>query len=542
MVRRNSYSRSAFSVLDDLRADYDAAKDSRFQRRRRGVTRMGRSADWHTRASGEGLYMTEKARDVYRNEPIVGQAIDRASINKIQGGIPLDPMTGDMQLDSDLKAAWSAWCNNPAACDVQGERTFQEMEEGADTNCAVDGDLFFLPTTSGALEAVEYHRCRNPVEEIKDFHVVEGIVLDNKRRRTQYWFTENDVDPFENVNRSALRPIDARDSRGNRQVFHVYDPKRFSQTRGVTVLARLFDTASMIGDTMFAKQVQQSVACSFAIVRERDRTFGGGAAKPLGPDSTDQINGKTRQIEEIYPGMEFIGDIGEKLKLETPNMQNADFLVHVRLMLTLIGINLGLPLILVMLDASETNFSSWRGVIDEARRQFRRNQRWLTQKLHTPTYEWQLRRWISRDAALRSAQKRLGQKLFAHQWHLPGWPYIEPIKDAAGDLLLLKNVMTSPRRYHASRGQEWSDVYSEAINDNGQAIRAAMKEAIAINANAPAGQEVHWRELLSLPAPDGLTLSINTGADEADNTTGTAASGTRGSSGTAGRAKKPAAK
>ena len=106
-----------------------------------------------------------------------------------------------------------------------------------------------------------------------------------------------------------------------------------------------------------------------------------------------------------------------------------------RLILTLIGINLGLPLVMVLMDASETNFSGWRGAVDQARLGFRQNQKRLINRFHKPVYLWKVRQWMAEDAALRRAAARSDVNIFAHRWNPPTWPYIQPLQDATADLL-----------------------------------------------------------------------------------------------------------
>jgi hypothetical protein len=50
-------------------------------------------------------------------------------------------------------------------------------------------------------------------------------------------------------------------------------------------------------------------------------------------------------------------------------------------------------------------------------------------------------------------------------------------------------------------------VAGEIVADNGMAIVMALQKAQEINELFP-DAEVHWRELISLPTPDGVTVQI----------------------------------
>lgn len=500
-------------VYNELRQDFRAAKDTRFVSRLSGVSSAGSGMDYHYRDERQFLHMMERARFYQRNDPIVGQGVRRLVANVVQDGFRLDPATGDKELDEDLKARWREWSESPDACHSEGELTWNQMEQLTLSHVLVDGDICALPRREGFLQFVEAHRLRTPRNTTRN--VIHGILLDDDARRLQYWFTREDLDPRRSLERvSDVKAYDARDGQGNRQVFHCYNPYRFSQRRGVTTLAPVSDTVGMHDDIQFAKLVQVQTASLIALLHER-----GPGWEPIGDqqkgdrETETTAGGSTRLIEGISAGIEVFGDKDERLTAFSPNLPNPEFFPHATLILTFIAINLDMPVAVLLLDPSQTNFSGWRGAIDQARLRFRQIQQWLRQKLHQPVYLWKLRQWMATDAALRSAAAREGINLVAHSWNLPTFPYIEPLKDASADLLQLRNALNSPRRIHAAKGRDWNEVAAEIVEDNGTAIETAIKRADELNRRFPSAK-VHWRELISLPTPDGVQVSLNSAGDE----------------------------
>lgn len=500
--------RSPVEWFEDLRQDYNAAKSSRYRRRRTGTLSIGTNADWHYRVQADYLRIMEQARDMDRNDPIPGQIVDRAVQNTINDGIEVDPQTPDRKLNADLKDRFAGWASDPAECDISQEHTFHELSALNLRQTHVDGDMITLLMESGHIQLVEGHRCRKPTNTT--LNVVHGVLLDDQRKRLEYWLTKDDIDPWVAIQRVYdVEKYPVRDADGNRILCHTYNPKRVSQTRGISAFAPIFDCLGMAEDINFAKMVQQQVVSCFAIFRKRPLDFEGTDPGPRGTTTlqTLQGDGSTRTIEGIAPGMEVRGEPGEELQGFSPSVPNAEFFEHMKLILTLVGINLGMPLVLVLMDASETNFSGWRGAVDQARRGFMWNQKWFTNRFHRPIYEWKIRQFAADDPALRAAMARYGKDYFAHRWSKPKWPYIDPLKDAAADLMRLRNGMTSPRRYHADQGEDWPVMVREIVEDNTLAIMSAKRAAEAINKKYP-DQPVHWREVLSLPAPDGMTIAI----------------------------------
>ena len=504
--QRNRKAISIASEFDKIRSDYDMSRESRFVRRRTGLAPQGGSADYHYRTETQYYNDIEKARDMDRNDSIVGQTIDRAVANEVQDGFSLDPQTGDKDLNDHLYYKWMEWAENPELCDISGEYVWHDYEQHASRSQKLDGDCVVLGLDSGELQFFEAHEIQTRSKQENTFL---GVTTGEFGRHEKYWIMQDPLLPMSQKEDS--RPVDVRNSDGIRQLFHIYNSKRMNQTRGVTALAPIFSLAGMFEDIQFAKLVQQQVVSCFAVFREQAVVANGGLPTKntdYGASSIETSAAGTRYIENIAPGMEIIGKPGEKLQGFSPNVPNAEYFTHVKLMLQMIGVNLGLPLCLVLMDGSETNFSGWRGAVDEARKGFKSNQRNLVNRLHKPVYQWKLSQWIAEDSDLKSAADKLGPAFYRHKWNAPRWSYIDPVGDAQGDQLRLQNGLTSPRRLHAERGAEWEEVADEIVADMLYAIRAAKTAAESLNATFSDGQPVQWRELINLPMPMGVQMTM----------------------------------
>jgi capsid protein len=265
--------------------------------------------------------------------------------------------------------------------------------------------------------------------------------------------------------------------------------------------------------------VQQQVVSCFAIFRKREVSFQPGAegSQQQGEQTeTTMADGSTRLTEGVAPGMHIFGDPGETLDGFSPNVPNPEFFEQARLLLTIIGINLGLPLVMVLMDSRESNFSAWRGAVQMAQAGFRGNQKFLVRRFLRPDYRRLVRRWAAIDPAIRAAGARSGVKLYAHKWAFPAWPYIDPLKDAGADLLRTRNGLISHRRRAAERNLDWEDLTAEIVEDNALLIQRAHEKAEQLNADHP-GLNVTWREVSSLPTPDGVTVTVGTGDTPASN-------------------------
>jgi capsid protein len=439
-----------------------------------------------------------------RNDSLCGAMADRRVDNIVQQGFSLEPKTGDKKLDLDLWQRWEDFANDPDRCDIAGELTWKEIERHACRAESIDGDIVVAGTQDGPFQMIESHLIRR---DSRLDGVFLGVESDQYGKRKKYHLME-EVDAF--GTKRQVDPIDVRDKDGLRQLFHIYNPKRVYMTRGVTILAPIFSMSGMLEDINFAKLVQQQMVSMWAILHEYAPQS--STAPPI-TDTNVNVSGARkengRQIEERSPGMEYHGEAGETLKGFSPNIPNSEYFQQVRLIMQILGVNFGLPLCLVLMDGSETNFSGWRGAVDEARKGFVADQLNLVRRLNKPAYEWWLTQEAKEDAALRKYLKPTGKiKLLGHIWHPPTWSYIEPVADAEGDATQLRNALTSPRRLHAARSRDWEEVSEEIIDDNLYAIDNAAKKAAMFNADNPTSPPITWRDLIPLVMPSGQTMAL----------------------------------
>ena len=527
MARRNKTPTMA-AMFTGARADYDAAKKTRFKRDRAGMLlSTGSASDFHYRTEVAYFGMIEQARELFRNHALIGQAVRRLVANILSGGFTLDVRTGDKSLDDDNAGRWAEWAQDPDQCDIQGEQDFHGLEKLTLQQVIVDGDVITLPTIDGELQQIESHRMRTPHRTTRN--IVHGVQLnnDNKpRRREAYWIAYEDVEAYYPVPKVSEMTRYPTRVDGVRQVFHHYMPDRTSQTRGVSAFAPPMETAGMGDDLFFAQLVKAQMAACAALIREYEAGGVPPAINAGGQDTDTETrpNGETRQLAGWGPAMEMFGFPGEKLTWNSPSVPNQEFFQHATLILSIIAVNLDLPVQVLMLDATHTNFSGWRGSIDQARQRWLEIQRWLIQSFHTPVYRWKVRQWAADDPVLRrtiqeqekTRRRAGGIDAFGHVWHPAGWPYIEPTQDAAGDLIQIRNLLTSPRRLAARRGIDYEVMVRESTADRILLINACQDAADQVNATNKDREgwvPLTWRDIGQPPMPEGVNISVNSGAE-----------------------------
>lgn len=487
----------------NLRSDYRGGRTSRFLPALPGVDTQGSGANYHYATETNYWRLLERARYYDREDAFVGQGLDRLTANVVQSGYTLDVQTPDPQLSADLKAAWDEWAADPRQVDVRGQMTWQEYEWLSLRSHIADHDCLTIPYRDGRLELVESHRLRTPVGS-KD--VLHGVELNARLAPVAYHITDEEIDPLRRLTRrTEFTRLPAA------EVFHYFRRRRASQSRGVTALAPVCEVVGMTGDLLFTTLVKAQVAACFAIFEEQefDATAPGGPARPINTGAAETLtreDGSTVQQQGIAPGMRVRGAPGVKLTGFSPNIPNPELFPFATLLLTMVAINLGLPVQVLLLDATKTNFSGWRGALDQAREGFRLLQQRQIAAVHRPVYRWKLRQWIAGDRALQSAWEQHGEAIFAHVWRPAGWSYVQPVDDANGDILGLGSGLFSHRRAFGKRGIDWDTEAPAIVADRKTLILHALAAVEEIKAQHP-DADVTWRDLAPLPTAQGVQLS-----------------------------------
>jgi capsid protein len=490
-------------TFDELRSDFRASKSSAYTPRLRNVAASGSGADYHYAVEHQYLHMIERARHFERNDPVVGQGLRRLVSNVIQGGLTPDPKTGDDEINRILKDDWLEWSTDPDMCHSEGEFSFHQIERLTLRSTVRCGDIWHLLRDDGTIQPVEAHRPRSPRRTTRD--VVNGVLLDENKRRQQVWISKEELSGYASIRRvSDIQKYDIRDSLGHRVVLQVYFPDRFSQRRGVTAFAPVADIVGMHDDLQFATLVKAKLASLLVLLREQtagDTPGGDGPALAAGNIQTtngapfEPVPASVKQIPGIQAGLDVTAAFGQKITGFAPNIPNPEFFPHSMLLLTFIAVNLDLPLQVLLLDPQKSNFSSWRGAIDQARIRYREIQRDLINQLHRPVWRWRVRTLASKSSALR---KMIGNNpnWLKHEWQRPSFAYIEPEKDAKADDVQQSRFLNSFRRLHGNRGQEFDEVADEMIGDRTLLVKLAHEAQAQLREEYPES-DVTWRDILS---------------------------------------------
>lgn len=489
----------------ERRAELSYRAASRTSKYRSTPTDLGGTGDTHYRYGADLYYLREYAREADRNNALVGQIVDRALDQILGNGLQIDPQTGDPKVNETLSSLWCAWADDPTQCDYTGRFTVDEIERLALRHRFVCGDSFvLLDDQSGKIRLEEPDRVEASATgtvqiDGRDVDIVHGVEIDSATGRVLAYHFLRTLP----INRRGFISLAVGSPELIRipaeQVVHIFEPKRATQHRGITAFHAIFDRISLLSDIEEAEAVKLAVAaCVSAWVVNNNGAF------TLGSSTTETATDGTTSLDfqEFTPGMIVKLQPGETIQTFSPTVTTQDTTDQKRQLIREVGLALGLPLELTLLDHSDSSFSANRATLETYKRTARRQQRWIARTLRSRVYAWKVRQWV--DAGLVPNLPTITQ----HCVHFPEWQYLDPQKEATADATRLDNHFASRRQIAAERGRDVDDLVSEIAEDNAELIRAAQKQAQALAADGIEG--VTWREILapegSKPAPQAPVL------------------------------------
>jgi hypothetical protein len=271
----------------------------------------------------------------------------------------------------------------------------------------------------------------------------------------------------------------------------------------------------MRDDIDFATLVKHQMASCIGMVEELDpalwQFFQQHGVLTGEKEQFQFASGTLTDTMTMRPGAKYRPAPGYKLKDFNPNSPSPQYFEHIRVLLTYMAVNLDLPLIILLLDASDTTFSSYRHVLNQARDTFKVLRERIVEQWHRPVWNTLVRHWAFGDPVLKRFIERGGNEegmrrqltvLRRHWWNHPTYEYIEPVKDGTGDVLKLGHCLTSFRRFAAGKhSEEWPVLANEIVDDRYFGIRLACLRANELNAEF-GPNTVHWRDLLPLPTAE----------------------------------------
>jgi lambda family phage portal protein len=334
-------------------------------------------------------------------------------------------------VNDSIETAWEEW-SRADSCHTGGALSFPDLERTALAEVFTSGEAiirkhyraFGDSKVPFALELIEAERLlddtSNPAPGVQG-KVRMGVELDDFGRAVAYYFRAR----HPGDRRWAMMEQDRIIRVPAAEIIHLRIVDRWPMTRGepwmCSVMRKLDDM-----DQYSASEVQAARASSY---------YFGTIESPeaVGPLQTSPADG-TQPTMEIESGLIQQLMPGEKLEFHSPNRPNQALDPFMRYMLREIASGLDVPYETLSNDYSQSNYSSSRLSLLDARDTWRVLQRWWLRSFREPLH----REWLQTAVLSRSIQRVPIEAYIADRaryeaalFKVRGWGWVDPTKEVA---------------------------------------------------------------------------------------------------------------
>jgi len=434
------------------------------------------------------------SRDLYRNNGIYLGMIERAVAYIVGSGFGLRVKTSSKTANRRVEGLWRQWWRRP---EIRGLLSGPQVGRMICRELLVAGDTGIVKTEKATVRLVE-------AEQIDHSKLEDGISKDDYGAPRYFY-----VCPYSGTGRVDTKKAQAVEAK---KFLFLTDPARPSQMRGCPVLQAAFPMLHRINDVCDSEAVSWQLLARFAVavLREGGPSLGWdeSAADSDRRAADSDGNDVTTRVTELDYALIFHGAQGEEVKGIDHNIPGKNFPESIRMFLRLLGLPLGLPLEIILLDWTKSNYSQSRAVLEQAYETFQNYQDLLVEQCCGPLLAWKLEHWAGDIAgrALEELRRGMGRDgTPVAEWIRPTFPWLDQLKEAQAHAAKLDRSLTTHAHVCKSQKFDREDVLSTREAEVVEAIEIAQR----IEAQFP-GVTVPWQPFAGLavatagktPGPD----------------------------------------
>ena len=464
---------------------------------REGRSYSGGSGDAHCRYDRPRLI--NQSRTFYRDNALYKGMIDRAVSYIVGGGFGLQVKTDNANFNSKVEDLWNNFNKKP---EIRGLLSGSEAARMYLREVILAGDTGAIKTNKGVLQLIE-------AEQIAGNNSQTGIELNTYQAPVRFW-----VSPYNDNGYLAAKSARAI-SPDN--FLYMTNTDRPSSTRGVPACQSSFAMLHRINDVCDSEAIAMQLLARLAVsvTRENGPQLAQleSKADPLKTDTEGQLGAR---LVELEYALMFHARPGEEIKGIEHNIPGKNFTESLKIFLRLLGLPLGLPLEIILLDWTNSNYSQSRAVLEQAYQAFLEWQCKLADFYYSPLFDWKMDSW--RAAGLMGNRRDI-----PYSWIKPTFPWIDQLKETQAKGMMIDRALMSHGEACKSRGQDRDEVVEMRVKEIKDSIQ------IAKDIKAETGVEVDWKlfaglateksnEAKSAKQPaDGSDIDEKTDDEELDN-------------------------
>ena len=413
---------------------YDAVK---YTRERKGPSSLSGAEDY--RSNYDRVELMKRARDLAENVGLVRSILMKFA-SHTAANISYQARTENPEVNTEVEAYWADWWDK---CDISTRHTGSTLMQVAMMSMLRDGDFLIVLVRDKdgnlKIQGIEADRVGDPFKVYTSLDLIGGIHIDRDTGApSAYDIYNRSIGDFYTY--QATIPAS--------QAFHLFDPLRIDQYRGISAFHTAINDATDIYDIInFEKMAAKNASSQAGIVKRNNNN-----ASDLSTLTNDEdLNGNTIKLEAIESGKISYLEPGEDIVFpDGPSRPSGAFAEFHKILLRNICLGVGIPYSFAV-DPSAMSGPTARLEMQQAGRTFRRYQKLLDDKVLRPIKNIVIADGVARGLIENNVGSRTTKGIFNFGANVS----IDLGRESASAISEFKTGLRTAADIYAERGQDF---------------------------------------------------------------------------------------
>ena len=413
---------------------YDAVK---YTRERKGPSSLSGAEDY--RSNYDRVELMKRARDLAENVGLVRSILMKFA-SHTAANVSYQARTENPEVNTEVEAYWAEWWDK---CDLTTRHTGSTLMQVAMMSMLRDGDFLFVLVRDKdgnlKIQGIEADRLGDPFKVYTSLDLIGGIHIDRDTGAPS---------AYDIYNRSIGDFYTYQATIPSSQAFHLFDPLRIDQYRGISAFHTAINDATDIYDIInFEKMAAKNASSQAGIVKRNNNN-----ASDLSSLTNDEdLNGNTIKLEAIESGKISYLEPGEDIIFpDGPSRPSGAFAEFHKILLRNICLGLGIPYSFAV-DPSAMSGPTARLEMQQAGRTFRRYQKLLDDKVLRPIKNIVIADGVARGLIENNVGTRTTKGIFNFGANVS----IDLGRESASAISEFKTGLRTAADIYAERGQDF---------------------------------------------------------------------------------------
>ena len=413
---------------------YDAVK---YTRERKGPSSLSGAEDY--RSNYDRVELMKRARDLAENVGLVRSILMKFA-SHTAANVSYQARTENPEVNTEVEAYWAEWWDK---CDLTTRHTGSTLMQVAMMSMLRDGDFLFVLVRDKdgnlKIQGIEADRLGDPFKVYTSLDLIGGIHIDRDTGAPS---------AYDIYNRSIGDFYTYQATIPSSQAFHLFDPLRIDQYRGISAFHTAINDATDIHDIINFEKVAAKNASSQAGIVKRNNN---NASDLSSLTNDEDLNGNTIKLEAIESGKISYLEPGEDIIFpDGPSRPSGAFAEFHKILLRNICLGLGIPYSFAV-DPSAMSGPTARLEMQQAGRTFRRYQKLLDDKVLRP-----IKNIVIADAVARGLiENNVGTRTTKGIFNFGANVSIDLGRESASAISEFKTGLRTAADIYAERGQDF---------------------------------------------------------------------------------------